>query len=185
MSDQKPWYRHPWPWILMSGPFIVVIAALYSFRLAQTHITDLVTDDYYKEGKYINQQINRDVEAQKRQIVAQLAVNADHNAADIQMSGDFDPRVAMKLLIMHPTQKSQDQEVVLQNQGNDENGKPIYRAVFQDLAEVNHWYLRLEDAEGLWRVEGEWLPSQGNEITLNAMEYQFADEMQAASASNH
>ena len=23
-----PWYRHPWPWLLMLGPFVVVVAGL-------------------------------------------------------------------------------------------------------------------------------------------------------------
>ena len=25
-QPKKPWYREPWPWILMSGPAIVVVA---------------------------------------------------------------------------------------------------------------------------------------------------------------
>ncbi len=29
-----PWYRHVWPWILMSGPAIVVVAGLWTWVLA-------------------------------------------------------------------------------------------------------------------------------------------------------
>ena len=28
------WYRHPWPWLLMAGPAIVVVAGLYTLFLA-------------------------------------------------------------------------------------------------------------------------------------------------------
>ena len=27
-SDKQPWYKEPWPWILMAGPGIVVVAGL-------------------------------------------------------------------------------------------------------------------------------------------------------------
>ncbi len=27
-SDKQPWYREPWPWILMAGPVIVIIAGV-------------------------------------------------------------------------------------------------------------------------------------------------------------
>jgi hypothetical protein len=30
----RPWYREPWPWILAAGPFIVVIAGIYTAWLA-------------------------------------------------------------------------------------------------------------------------------------------------------
>ena len=28
----QPWYRHPWPWILMLGPFVVVVAGMFGFQ---------------------------------------------------------------------------------------------------------------------------------------------------------
>jgi len=45
----RPWYREPWPWILAAGPFIVVIAALYTAWLAVKSNDGLVTDDYYRK----------------------------------------------------------------------------------------------------------------------------------------
>lgn len=33
-EDTQPWYKEPWPWILMSGPAIVVVACIITIYLA-------------------------------------------------------------------------------------------------------------------------------------------------------
>jgi len=32
--SSKPWYREPWPWILMSGPAVVVVAGTVTAVIA-------------------------------------------------------------------------------------------------------------------------------------------------------
>ena len=34
MKCSKPWYREPWPWFLMAGPAVVVVASLASAVIA-------------------------------------------------------------------------------------------------------------------------------------------------------
>ena len=34
MQPRQPWYRHPWPWILMAGPAVVVVAAFATLAIA-------------------------------------------------------------------------------------------------------------------------------------------------------
>ncbi len=36
----KPWYRHRWPWILMAGPAIVIVACIITIYLAFTQHRD-------------------------------------------------------------------------------------------------------------------------------------------------
>ena len=82
MSSQpkiKPWYKHIWPWVLMAGPIFVVIASVSMFFVAKEHTTDLVSDDYYKDGKHIEIQLHRDEEAVKRQIQVQVLISPDMN----------------------------------------------------------------------------------------------------------
>ena len=112
-TKPAPWYKHRWPWILMSGPAAVVVAGFYTFYLAKTHADEMVTDDYYKEGKYINMQIERDEAAAQRHIQAQVLFNNDGTAAKIFISGDFDKNVPMQLLLLHPAKKAYDQTVPL------------------------------------------------------------------------
>ena len=45
-----PWYRHPWPWLLMLGPFVVVVAGLLTAYIAFKSNDGLVDDDYYRKS---------------------------------------------------------------------------------------------------------------------------------------
>lgn len=56
----RPWYREPWPWFLMSGPVIVIIAALVSAYIAVRSSDGLVTEDYYKQGLAAGETLAKD-----------------------------------------------------------------------------------------------------------------------------
>src|ERR1035437_2551244 len=60
VDSARPWYTHRWPWMLMSGPLIVVVAAVYTGWIAFSQQDALVVDDYYRQGKAINQDLRRD-----------------------------------------------------------------------------------------------------------------------------
>jgi len=36
----RPWYREPWPWILMAGPALAVVGCLITIYLAVTRYAD-------------------------------------------------------------------------------------------------------------------------------------------------
>ena len=55
----RRWYREPWPWLLMSGPFVAVVASLASAWMAVTSDDGVVAQDYYKQGITINQRLAR------------------------------------------------------------------------------------------------------------------------------
>jgi len=178
----KPWYKHIWPWVLMAGPIFVVIASVSMFFVAKEHTTDLVSDDYYKDGKHIEIQLHRDEEAVKRQIQVQVLISPDMNAAKVFVSGQFDTKQPLNLLLMHPTRKADDQTVKLRAvTAEPQNGRMEYEAVFKPLRPTNHWYLRVEDASGVWRVENKWIVSQGNAVNLTPMDKLFYNGKQAAS----
>lgn len=139
----------------------------------------MVTDDYYKEGKYINMQIERDEAAAQRRIQAQVLFNHDGTAAKIFISGDFDKNVPMQLLLLHPAKKAYDQTVPLKASNAPPSGdKTEYTAAFNALPPAVHWYLRLEDTQGKWRVESKWEPKAGNATMLMPK----FDEMSASGA---
>lgn len=39
-----PWYRHRWPWLLMAGPAVVVVAGVFTAWLAISRADALVAD---------------------------------------------------------------------------------------------------------------------------------------------
>ena len=63
MNAMNPWYRERWPWILMSGPAIVIVAGVITTWIAFATSDGLVADDYYKRGLEVNAVLKREQEA--------------------------------------------------------------------------------------------------------------------------
>lgn len=168
-TPAKPWYKHPWPWLLMAGPAIVVVAGFYTYHLAANRNNpSLVTDDYYREGKNIALQMERDEEAERRQIRAEVLISPDNDRAKILIGGQIDPASPLKLTWLHPARDQYDQSVEMQRQGSAETtaNRVEYAAVFQPLRPTDHWYVRVEDGAGKWRVQGIWYPKNGHSLSL-------------------
>ena len=39
-TEQRPWYREPWPWLLMAGPALAVVGCVITIYLAMTRFVD-------------------------------------------------------------------------------------------------------------------------------------------------
>lgn len=169
-QQSKVWYKEPWPWILMSGPVLVVIAAFVTLYIAQASNSDLVSDDYYRDGKHIDLDLKRDREAVSRNIHAQVLISPDSSAAKVFVSGNFDTSAPLKLTFLHPAKKVYDQTVELNNAGLPPSGdKTEFTARFEPLHNAKHWYVRLEDGGNIWRVEDKWIVSQGHAVELKPL----------------
>lgn len=68
MNSVTPWYAQRWPWLLMLGPALVVVVSSYTIYLAYSRQDAMVVDDYYKQGKAINQDLRRDRAASAMQM---------------------------------------------------------------------------------------------------------------------
>ena len=75
MHSSKPWYREPWPWILMSGPAAVLVAGSATMWLAFASTDSLVAEDYYKRGLAINRVLAREEAARRLGIRAELQLS--------------------------------------------------------------------------------------------------------------
>lgn len=159
----KPWYKEPWPWFLMLGPFVVVIAGFITYDMAASTQDTLVTDDYYKEGKYIHLQIERDQVAQKHKLLGQAHFNKDGSEIRIAMQGEFDSNAPITLFISHPTLAPKDQTVALKPIGGN-----MYEAKLKPLGLSKYWHIQVEDNAKTWRIQERWYPEQGNEVKLTS-----------------
>jgi len=111
-----PWYRHPWPWLLMAGPILVVVAGFYTLYLAVVTSDGLVADDYYKRGLAINQTLERGERASALGLYAIVDVQPDgtvrvelHSAAPQLAAAPARLRVSLS----HPTHAGSDRSVEL------------------------------------------------------------------------
>jgi len=109
------WYREPWPWLLMSGPFIVVVACLGTGWLAFKSDDGLVATDYYKQGLAINRKISRADVDRTAGIGASIAVTQNGDVrARIDGQGDAPLEVRLTLARTHAgADGGADGEVVL------------------------------------------------------------------------
>ena len=150
----QPWYREPWPWILMAGPAIVVVAGVITAVVAWRTNDVLVADDYYKEGLAINRVLARDKAAARLGISAAISFNADRMRVRILLSGQAAPNKSIKLSLLHPTRGGLDQVVELPGGAGS-----LYEGSMAPVAR-GEWRLQLEDAEGAWRLTGLWNSAQ-------------------------
>ncbi len=158
----RPWYREPWPWILASGPAIVVVAALYTAWLAVVSNDGLVTDDYYRKGLSANQTIARSEQAAKMGLVAGIRVSSDVLSVRLQAADkSFVMPPTLALTITHPTRAGLDQSRVLLRNGDLYSGEVR-------LPAAGHWLVLLEDERKTWRLMGNViLPANGETLIGN------------------
>jgi hypothetical protein len=150
-----PWYREPWPWLLMAGPAIVVVAGVATAVLAVTSFDGMVADDYYKQGLAINRTIARDANAKALGLSAWVQFSEDRARARVFLGGGPRP-AALRLALVHATLTGEDQAVTLSQ------GAPgVYEGA---MRAPRHGPLRLslEDAEGRWRLGGDWSTNESS-----------------------
>ncbi len=53
-TNPKPWWRYGYVWLVISGPLLVVLAAIATAWIALANPDPVVADDYYRRGIEIN-----------------------------------------------------------------------------------------------------------------------------------
>lgn len=161
-DDVRPWYKERWPWILMAGPGLVIIAAIVTVWLAVVSNDGLVTDDYYKQGLAVNQRLYRDHEAS----VLGLRADVMRSGNQLRMflvsteSASLPQEIAVKLA--HPTQAGQDQVIPMRAESQG-----MYSGALKDDVE-GRWIVSIEDPAGKWRLQGVWQSSSEEPLSLQA-----------------
>lgn len=151
MNSVTPWYAQRWPWLLMLGPALVVVAGSYTIYLAYSRQDAMVVDDYYKQGKAINQDLRRDRAAS----AMQMAFEARYDAAAGQLRGrvtSFGKPLALPLRIgmAHSTQPEKDLALLVQPDADGQFSitlAPLERA---------RWGVTVEGAGREWRLAADW-----------------------------
>jgi hypothetical protein len=161
MTAANPWWKEPWPWILMAGPAIVVVASVVTIYLAVTTSDGLVVDDYYKRGLAINQVLARSDRARAAGLRARLALNVETGAVVVHLEGAEDAPAVLRLALAHPTRAGRDREI---NMMRGPDGSFVGRI---DAAASRRWLVVLEDGARDWRLRGELrLPRQTGTILI-------------------
>ena len=157
MDVSTPWYRHRWPWLLMLGPFLVIVAGAVTVYLAVRSNDGLVDDDYYKQGLAVNMRTARDRQALALGLQAKLSVDRSRRLIRVELLSSRQAKLpdVVKLFITHPTRSGMDHIVLLHSDGHGG-----YAAGFADVLS-GRWHVSLEDeSRSEWRLSGDWVLEQ-------------------------
>lgn len=148
-KSSKPWFKEPWPWILMAGPLVVILAGVVTTWLAVKSNDGLVSDDYYKQGLAVNQRLQRD------HMALEMGLHADVMLSGRQVrlllggsdAAKYPDKIVLKL--MHPTQSGKDHLVPMESEGQGFYGGKL-------VAEISgRWHVSIEDPAAQWRLQGD------------------------------
>jgi hypothetical protein len=158
----RPWYREPWPWILMAGPAAVVVAGFVTLWLAATTFDGMVVDDYYKQGLAINRALERDRAAARLGLGAEVALAGEAHRIRVALTGGaLSGEQRLRLRLAHPAHADLDQDIALERAGG------AYEGGLQPLR-PGRWTVTLEDEAGTWRLMGVWRVPEEAVLRLRA-----------------
>ena len=154
-TDLLPWYKYPWPWILMAIPLSAVLFGILMLTMVTQHPDDLVADNYYQDGMAINQSLAMDDKARAMGVSAVLVTDA--GVYDFVVSGATDSVIVLQLF--HVTDKERDKRLMLYpGAASTDRLVPgiVYAGADNKWAEVFRrpgiWYLQLSGADDNWRL---------------------------------
>jgi len=135
--DVAPWYRQPWAWFIIAPLIAVVCSSSVLVYLAVVDGDDVVMDNYYKEGRLINQRLEQDLQAQSLNIKGQLDFDLDSGEVFLSLYSDGDLPAELLLLLNHPASADLDQQLTLRKISDNR-----YRGDLESVLRYR-WYLRL------------------------------------------
>ncbi len=146
MSGEKSF--NPYLWLVWGLPAAVVIAGIATVLIAFHDPDPLISDDYYRDGLAINQ----NVEADKRALLLQLSatIRQQSNRIELQLSGNLPFPTQLKLEFEHPTRVQQDRHWQLSHR---ENGwYHVDDAALTPDLQSGNWYITLTPPDEVWRL---------------------------------
>jgi hypothetical protein len=139
---RKPWYREPWPWLLMAGPAAVLVAGAATIWIAFASADGLVAEDYYRQGLAINKRLAREQAARDLGISAELRLAPP--AIAVELKGAAPEAIFVHLA--HGTRAGYDVRLRLARSGSG-----TYEAALPELP-AGRWRIAIEDPRGAWRI---------------------------------
>lgn len=141
-ANAAPWYREPWPWLLMAGPAAVLVAGAATTWIAFASADGLVAEDYYKQGLGINRRLAREDAARTLGISAE--VHLDSAVIRVDLKGAAPD--ALFVHLAHATRAGHDLRLRLVPSSGG-----VYAAELPALP-VGRWRIAIEDPRGTWRI---------------------------------
>ena len=114
IDKNKNWYKQFWPWFLIFLPGSVVIASIITIIIAVQGADSLVSDDYYKEGKLINKNLNKIEYAKKIGLSGGLSIKNNQLQLNVNLKEkNIKLPPVLKMSFIHPASADKDLSITL------------------------------------------------------------------------
>ncbi|ABD81677.1 FixH family protein [Saccharophagus degradans] len=180
-TEGKPWYKEFWGWFVFAPLIFIACVCSVLLTVAYSLKDDVVTDDYYKKGRMINNTFAATRAAQDLGLTAMVAIDATAENITVSLNATspvFAPEIT--LIFSHPMESGLDKKYKLVRQPGS-NETAVYTAATEAPIKGRH-YLQLsyyvdapkamrteEDPDPkveAWRVVGELDVSANATVTL-------------------
>lgn len=157
MTDQDsekvlPWYRQFWFWFVFGPLIFIILMCVVTVTIAFKNSDDVVTDNYYKVGRMINQTLAQDEKAAELHLVAKVAFDLVTGEVALSLTGNHSFPKQMLLFLDNPAKANKDQSILL-----TEISAGNYRGDLREPIEYS-WYLALvPESDVARRKQAEWL----------------------------
>ncbi len=159
----RRWYRELWPWLLMAGPFVAIVASLASAWLALKSDDGVVAQDYYQQGLRINQRLKHAAANPASELGATITVGAGGGVrVHMEGGGSGAAPQSLRLTLARPAASARD-EIVILMPGPDGDYVGVLGA-----QKPGRWIVTLES--GAWRLPTTTVAGPQSEIPLGAAE---------------
>lgn len=151
------WYKEPWMLVVLGGPLIVVIAAIFTFYLAWQDSDNVLSRDYYKQGLNIDKDIQRDARAAEYKLVAGLKIDTAAGKALLHLEGANSLPASVQLILSAATRASEYEAVqkITLSQTNGGNYEGIIKIPSAaDNTSLQLWHVKIQGAD--WRLTSDW-----------------------------
>ena len=143
----RPWYKEPWPWVLIAIILIPVVVAAVRLSIYREYKVEMVVDDYYKKGKAINQEFDREKLAAEYGIAIFAEITEDSIVLDLNANRKAPEPANLIVSFYHATQSIKDQSVMATRRAD---GK--FSALL-DKSTIGKWQLTVEPNDKKWKVQ--------------------------------
>lgn len=111
-KNQQPAYREPWFWMVFAPLIVVVIFSCGFAYLAFVGADDRVLDDYYKQGRMINNRFAAETRARELELQGVAQFDFDAGEVLVNLHGQQLPGELI-LHFSHPAEAQQDGQTTL------------------------------------------------------------------------
>jgi hypothetical protein len=143
--------------LVLGGPVIVIVAAIYTAFLAYKGADHVIAPDYYKRGLAINQDIRRDLVARERGLAGALQIDESTRAVTFRLSGKGELPPTLTLNLSRAAGKGTEEIVVKVPLVQSEAGVYAGRLNLPPSlngAESAMWQVNLDGGD--WRLATGW-----------------------------